>query len=103
MFVAQLPRLADVVKDGRGQQQVAIHPAVLLGHEVAHLGNGDRVLNQAPQIGVMVDLRRRSRQEGLHKFGIIEDPLEQSAVIGVVHRADVELQETLELVDIPIG
>ncbi len=99
----QLPRLADVVQKGGGEQQVPVHPAVLLGHEVARLGHADRVLHQPAQVGVMVDLGGRRRGEGLEEGRVAEDELEQGGVVPVVDRTDVELQEAPELLDVAVG
>ena len=99
----QLPRLADVVQEGGGEKQVAVDPTVLLGHEVAHLGHADGVLHQTAQVGVVVDLGRGRRGEGLEEGRVAEDALEQGRVVTVVHRADVELQEPLQLLDVTVG
>ena len=70
---SQFPGLADVVQKGSGEQQVAIDAAVLLPHELAHLGHGDGVLHQAAEVGVVVELGRRSGGEEPEQLGVAED------------------------------
>ena len=96
-------RLAHVVQKGGGEQKIAVDAAVLLADEVAHLGHRDRVLHQAAQVGMVVELGGRSGGEDLEELGVAEESLQEGAVVAIVHRVDVELEEALQLLDVAIG
>ena len=99
----QLLGLAHIVKKCGGEQQVAVDSPVLLTDEVAHLGDGHGVFQQAAQVGMVVDLGGRRGGEHLEEIGVSEDELKQGGVVTVADRVDVKAQKALQLLDVAIG
>ena len=57
--IRELARLADVVHERGGEQQVQAQPGVELAELVGERRNRNRVLEQAPQVGVVAGPRAR--------------------------------------------
>src|SRR5882762_5547304 len=80
-----LARLADVVEQAPGGDQVAIELGVMVADAPAELHDGERVLAEAARVGVMDALGRRRPQEGRGQLAVVEEREEKRPHVGVAH------------------
>ena len=101
--VGELARLAQVVHERGGHQQVRVEPRVQLAGLERERRDGDRVLEQAAEVGVVAAARARGAAPGRAQLGVAEQLLQQRAVAGLVDLAGEVLEEAVELVDVAVG
>src|SRR5713226_4631840 len=78
-----LARLAEVVQQAAGSDQVAVELRVVIADAPAELHHAQGVLAQAAHEGVMDALRRRGAAEGRRQLRIVEERFEQRADVAV--------------------
>ena len=101
--VGELARLAQVVHERRGDQQVGVQPRVQLAGLERERADRDGVLEQAAEVGVVAAARaRRAAPLGAQR-GVAEQALQQRAVAGLVDLAREVLEEAVELVEVAVG
>ena len=101
--VGELARLADVVDDRRRDQEVRVEPRVAERELLRERRDGDRVLEQAAEVGVVARARAgRAAQLGA-EARVGEERVEQAAVAGVGDLAREMLEEAVELVEVAVG
>jgi hypothetical protein len=100
--VGELARLAEVVHERGGEQEVGVQTRMQhagLDHERPHR---DGVLEQAAEVGVVAAARARGAAP-LGAQGVVrEQALQQPRVRRVVHLARQVLEEAVELVDVAV-
>ena len=87
--------LADVVQQGAGDGDVAVHAREGGGDQPDGLGDAERVLEQAVPVGLVVALGGRGVAEAIP--GVQEDRVQQVAQVGVLHGGDQRVQVRLHL------
>ena len=101
--VGELAQLADVVEQRRRHQQVGVEPRMQLADLAHQRRHGDRVLDQAADIGVVAGAGAgRAAELGGDRLGE-EHPLDHLAQRRVVDLARQVLEEALELLGVAIG
>src|SRR5467141_1503117 len=81
----EISRLADVVEQAPGGDQVAIELGVMVADAPAELHDGERVLAEAARVGVMDALGRGRPQEGRGQLAVVEEREEKRPHVGVAH------------------
>src|SRR5947209_13164182 len=71
--VAELFELADVVKDGGGEQEIDVELGVMRGDAASHAAQGDDVLEQSTEIGVVHDFGGGGALVAARNFGVGDD------------------------------
>ncbi len=101
--VGVLARPADVVDDRRRHQQVGVEAGMKRAGLEHERRDGDRVLEQAPEVGVMGRAGAgRTAKVGGQRTGE-DDPGDRVAQWSVVDLAREVLEKAVELLDRPIG
>ena len=75
--VAELADLGQVVEEGAGHQQVAVHLRVVIGQAVGQLEAGDGVLQQPARVGVVDALGGRGPAQADHHVLVLEEGVHQ--------------------------
>ncbi len=88
LFGGDLARLAEVVQQAAGGDQVAVELRVVIADAPAELHHAQGVLAQAAHEGVVDALRRRGAAEGRRQLRIVEERFEQRADVAVAHLGD---------------
>ena len=101
--VGELARLADVVDDRGGQQQVAGSGAGAAAELLRERRDRDGVLEQAAEVGVVAGARARRAAQRRPQLRVAEQRVEQRAVAGVGDLAGEVLEEAVELVEVAVG
>ena len=100
--IGELARLADVVEERRGHQQVRVQARMQLADLEHQRRHGDRVLDQPTNVGVMAGAGA-GRAAKLRTDGIGEqNPLDHLAQRRVVDLAGQVLEEALELLGVAV-
>ena len=95
--VFQLAYLAYIVQ-GRGrEQEVPFDLRVEVAHHAAYAHRGRGVLQQSPQVGMVVVLRRRGGGEFPHELLVVDKAEQKGAEIGVLHLVQGQAQLALQL------
>ena len=100
--VGELPRLSDVVEQCGGHQQVGVQPGVKLADLTDKGADGDGVLDQPADVGVVARSRAGCAPElGGDRVGE-QHPLDDAPQRRVVHLPGEVLEEALELLRVSI-
>ena len=101
--VGELARLADVVNERRRHQQVGVQPGMELAQVADQRPDGDRVLQQPAEVGVMPAPGAGCAAELAGLRPGEDKPLDDAAQAGIVDLAAQVLEEALELLHRAIG
>ena len=99
----ELERPPCVVKQGRGDEEVAPEAAMELRGFAAERRDGDRVLEEAACVAVMGIRRRGQRAEAVAEVAPGEEARDELAQAGVREFLGEELEEAVELVEVAAG
>jgi hypothetical protein len=97
---AQLARPAEVVQDRGRKQDVAVQPRVNLGRLAAQGGHGDRVLEEAARVVVVLSGRGGKGAKPLAERPLLQEPGDDPFELRVRDLAGEELEEAVELVGV---
>ena len=92
----ELQRPPNVVQESRREHQIGAQARMQLRGLAAQRRYANRVLEQAPRVGV-VGLRRRERAQSLPQGLVLDEPLNRRPQPGMGHLRSQELQEAVEL------
>ena len=101
--VGELARLADVVDDRGADQQVAVEPRVSERQLLGERRDGDRMLEQPAQVGVVAGPGAGGGGELDAEAAIGEQLVEQPPVARIGDLAGQVLEEPVELVEVAVG
>ena len=101
--VGELARLAEVVHERGGDQEVRVQPRMQLAGLERERADRDGVLEQAAQVGVVAGARARRAPPRRAQLGVPEQVLQQRPVAGLVDLPREVLEEAVELVDVAVG
>ena len=101
--VGELARLAEVVDERRGEQQVGVQARMQLAGLKRERRYRDRVLEQAAEVGVMAGPGAGRPAPVRAQRRVAEQVVQQRAVPGLVHLARQVLEEAVELVEVAVG
>ncbi len=79
----ELADLAEVVEEGAGDEQIAVHLRIVVGDPMGELEAAHGVLEQAARIGVVDALRRRGSPQPVDHVLVVEEGLDEVAHVGV--------------------
>ena len=99
----ELLRLADVVHERRGEQQVAVQPRVQLRGLEGERRHRHGVLEQPAEVGVVPGARARRPPPLRTELAVTPQRGQQRTERRVVHLAGEVLEEALELVEVAVG
>src|SRR5918992_1508855 len=98
----ELARLAQVVQDRSAEKQVGVEARVEGAGLERERGDGDRVLEQAAEVGVMAGAGAGGAAELGAEARVAQERVEERAQVGVVDLARQMLEKPVELVEIAI-
>src|SRR5436190_9292021 len=101
--VSELPRLAHVVEQRGGHQQVGIQARVKLAELADESADRHGVLEQPAEVGVMADARAGRASEVLRHRAAEQQALDRTAKRWVVDLPRQMFEETFELLRRPVG